>query len=442
MQNSLDEYICLPWAEQGVSLFLQEGFTIKDRGFLLTGLTSLSVLSYFVCVFTLTRQVPFYQLSKIISLSLILMFVFSVPFLLKNFWESDRTIKYLFIVNIICLTFLLFYSILMEHNSLSLAIRFYSIFVLMLSAFFLPPKKIYVNIFIMLAVLHSVLLIGFETYIVLLGDPEFSGYIRSKVMSLGLGDIYTYNSYFYRIQIKGNPILPIAFIVSLFAIQSKRIKLSVASLLFVGTIVAGNFAFILSIIFFIGMYLVILFFSNKKVSAYLRNLFSSRNRKIMLITSLLFVFALGIIVLYPYLNKMFILKMQVSIPTRFDQVNHLVTNLTGSTFSLLFGKGLGNVINIISDYRDYRNNYYFELQTFYILNQVGILYFIMFLATHIIFVVKFWKNKFIYLMYFSYFIYAFTNPYLFDTTNILVLIVLTTLSKLYLKEGKNSESTI
>jgi hypothetical protein len=370
------------------------------------------------------------------------MFTFSVPFLLKNFWESDKKIKCLFILNIICLTILLVYSIVGEHNSGSLAIRFYSIFVLLLSAFFLPPKKIYVTIFIALAVLQSVLLIGLETYIVLLRDPEFSGYIRGRVMELGLGDIYTFNQYFYRIQIKGNPILPIAFLVSLFAIQSTRLKISAAALLFVGTIVAGNFAFILAIVFFFGMYSVILFFSNKTVSDYVKNLFNSRKRMIMLVGTLLLVFILAASVLFPYLKELFLLKMQVSIPARFDQVNHLIDSLTETPVTLLFGQGLGNVINVISDFRDYRNNYYYELQTIYILNQVGILYFLLFLLTKIIFVIKFWKNKYTYLIYLSYLVYAFTNPYLFDTTNIVVLIVLSSLSKLYLKEGKNSESKI
>ncbi|WP_144061520.1 hypothetical protein [Bacillus sp. 1NLA3E] len=337
---------------------------------------------------------------------------------------------------------MLIYSIVIEHNSVSLAIRFYSVFVLLLSAFFLPPKKIYVNIFVLLAVLHSVLLIGFEIYIVLFGDPEFAGFIRSKVMELGLGDIYTYNQYFYRIQIKGNPILPISFLVSLFAIQSKRLKISAASLLFVGTIVAGNFAFILAILFFLGMYFIILFFSNKKVSVFLKNLFNSRMRILMLVGSIILILFIAVMVLYPYLNELLLLKMEVSIPTRFDQMAQLIENLAETPTSLLFGQGLGNVINVITDYRDYRNNYYFELQTLYVLNQVGILYFLLFLITKIAFVIKFWDNKFIYLIYLSYVLYAFTNPYLFDTTNILVLIVLSSLSKLYFKEGKNSESKI
>lgn len=337
---------------------------------------------------------------------------------------------------------MLVYSIVIEDNSVSLAIRFYVILILLLSAFFLPPKKIYVTIFIGLAVLHSVLLIGFETYIVFLGDPDFSGYIRSKVMEYGFGDIYTFNQYFYRIQIKGNPVLPIAFLVSLYAIESKRLKIAAASLLFVGTIVAGNFAFILAIVFYLGMYCVILFFSNQKVSAYLKKLFSSRKRILTMTGSLLLVLVLVGALVFPYLNELFILKMQVSIPTRFDQVYHLIVSLIESPITLLFGQGLGNVINVISDYRDYRTYYYFELQTIYIINQVGILYFLVFLFTKITYVIKFWNNKYIYLLYLSYVVYAFTNPYLFDTTNIVVLIVLSSLGKLYLKEGNNSESKI
>ncbi|ULT56457.1 hypothetical protein L1999_26010 [Neobacillus drentensis] len=298
------------------------------------------------------------------------------------------------------------------------------------------------NIFILLAVVQSVLLIGFEIYIVLKGDPGFAGYIRSKVLSLKLGDIYTFNGYFYRVQIKGNPVLPIAFLVSLFAIQSKRIKISAAALLFTGTIVAGNFAFILAILFFFGMYLVILFFSNKRVSAFLKNLLKSRTRIFLGAGAVLVVLCVAAFVIYPYFQSLFLLKMQRSIPTRFDQVIHLMNDLRESTSTVLFGQGLGNLINVISDYRDYRNYYYYELQSIYILNQVGVIYFTFFLITKVTFIIRFWRNKFVYLIYLAYVLYAFSNPYLFDATNIIVLIVLNSLSKLYLKEGYNSESKI
>ncbi len=390
----------------------------------------------------MTRQFPFIQLSKIISLSLIFIFVFSVPFLLKNFWKCSKQIKFLFIVNAVCLTVLLIYSIVIEKNNLSLAVRFFTILFLMLMVFFLPGKKSYVNIFILLSLLHSVVLIIFEIYILVFGGPDFAEYIRTKVMTLGMGDIYTYNQYFYRIQIKGNPILPIAFIVSLFAIQSKRIKFAAASLLFVGTIVAGNLAFILAIVFFFGMYGVILFFLNARVVAFLKTLFGNKKRVIMLTCLLVAILAAAGILIYPYIKEVLVRKMEYSIPTRFDQVSHLLNDLVESPITFLFGQGLGNIIYVISDYRDYRNAYYFELQTIYVLNQVGILYFILFLVTKIIFIIKFWRNKITFLIYLSYVLYAFTNPYLFDTTNIIVLIVVSSLNKLYLKEGKNIESKI
>jgi hypothetical protein len=420
----------------------QEEFKIKNQRFLTSVLTSLSVFSFLLCVLALTRQYPFFPLSKIISLSLIFIFIFSIPVIFVNFWKSQKYLKFLFMLNILFLTALLIYSIVIEKNNLSLAIRFFTILVLMLAVFFLPAKKEYVKIFIVFSVIHSVVLILFEIYILLIGGPDFAEYIRGKVMNMGMGDIYTYNQYFYRIQIKGNPVLPIAFLVSLFAIQTKPIKISVASLLFVGTIVAGNLAFILAIVFFFCTYWIVLFFLNQKVAAFLKNTFNSRKRIIMLIGLFLVILLSATIVLFPYLKEVLVRKMEYSIPARFDQVSHLIDDLMESPITLLFGQGLGNIINVISDYRDYRNAYYFELQTIYVLNQVGVLYFSLFLITKIIFIIKFWRNKLLYLLYLSYILYAFTNPYLFDTTNILVLIVLSSLGKLYLKEGNNSESKI
>lgn len=396
-----------------------------------------------MCVFALTRQFQFNQLSNIISISLFLIFVFSVPFLFKNFFNSDKIIKRLFIFNIIFLTFLLIYSIYIEGNNISLAIRFYAIFILLLSVFFLPPKKVYINIFLILAVVQSVFLILFEIYILSFGGSDFAEYIRSKALSLELGDIYTYNNYFYRIQIKGNPILPIAFVLSLFTIKSKQTKFATASLILAGIIIAGNLAFLLSIVFFICMYLLFLFFSNKKVVNFFIYIYSNNRKRIVTIgIFVLIIMILSLILLYPYISEVLFLKMQFSIPARFDQAKYLLEDFSTSVTSLLFGRGLGNLISVITDFRDYRNSYYYELQSLYILNQVGILYFLIFLFTQIIFMIKFWRNKVIYLMYLSYVLYAFTNPYLFDTTNVLVLILLCSLSRTYFRKDNISESKI
>ena len=157
----------------------------------------------------------------------------------------------------------------------------------------------------------------------------------------------------------------------------------------------------------------------------------------MSISAVLLICIVVLIILYPYLYEVFQRKMVYSLPARFDQVKYLIGNLAETPITLLFGQGFGNLINVITDYRDYRNNIYFELQTIYMLNQVGILYFLLFWVTKIIFAVKFWGNKYIYLIYLSYMLYAFTNPYMFDTTNIVVIIVLSSLSKLYFKNNKS-----
>ena len=66
---------------------------------------------------------------------------------------------------------------------------------------------------------------------------------------MGWGDVYTYNGVFWRIQLKGNALLPFAFFVSWIYLSSFK-RYLISSLFLVALILAGNFAFILGVIVF------------------------------------------------------------------------------------------------------------------------------------------------------------------------------------------------
>ncbi|HCT3329922.1 TPA: polymerase, partial [Proteus mirabilis] len=65
-----------------------------------------------------------------------------------------------------------------------------------------------------------------------------------------------------------------------------------------------------------------------------------------------------------------------SLGTRFDQANALMIGLAESYYDILFGQGLGSKLNIITAVRDYRKFIYYELQSLYILYQIGFLGFL------------------------------------------------------------------
>jgi hypothetical protein len=404
----------------------------------------LTYLSFSVSLFAMTRQYPFPELSGLISIGIVLVFAFSALFVLKSILNSEGIIKKLFILNMVFLTILIPYAIFLKGNDVGTALRFFIILVLVLTSFFLPRRKFFVDAFLVIAVLHSLFIIGFELYIVWFSDPTFATHIRNTVLNLGVGDIYTYNGYFYRIQIKGNAILPIAFLVSLFALKEKWLKISVATILFLGTFIAGNLAFMVAIaayfIFYLCLYLYKLLRSKREKIK--ETFFTDVKRTVISLTVLISLTLAICIPLFSYLNDVMVRKSEYSIPARFDQVEVLFDDLLESPTSALFGQGLGNTLQVETEYRDYTNNTYFELQTLYILNQVGILYMILFVITKAFFVYKFWDNSKIYVLYGCYLLYALSNPYVFDTTNIIILIVLSSLNKLLTKEGTFNEGKV
>jgi hypothetical protein len=101
-------------------------------------------------------------------------------------------------------------------------------------------------------------------------------------------------------------------------------------------------------------------------------------------------------------------------------------DLSENNTYLLLGRGIGHTIEKITPSRDYRGNIYFELQTFYVLNQLGLFGFIMFLFYNVYMSIRLY-SKWLILIYVSYIIYAFTNPYIFDTNHIVVILLLNTL---------------
>ncbi|MFD2803319.1 hypothetical protein ACFSYB_00200 [Litchfieldia salsa] len=327
-----------------------------------------------------------------------------------------------------------------EQNSFNLAVRFLIILILLLTAFFIPKKKAFVHIFILLGLTHSILLILFEGYIVFFSDPTFPSYIRGRVLELGVGDIYSYNGYFYRIQIKGNAILPIAFLISLYAINTKWLKYTISITLFIGTLIAGNFAFLIALAAFFLYHLFIFMWEKYKSNQFRIKKFLFKNTTRKLITTILTLLLLLVTVIpvFLYSSEVIKRKLEYSIPTRFDQVFVLLDDMSENPLTIALGKGLGNTVSVETEYRNYTGDIYFELQSIYILNQVGVIYMILFVLTNLVFAIYFWSNRKVYLIYLSYLVYALTNPYIFDSMNILVIVVLGSLVKILEEEGINN----
>ena len=376
---------------------------------------NLLLLLFILIVLFLTRQVPFNSYSFIMNISLILFFIFNYRYILINI-NKDKILKQLFFLTIGISLLMIFYSIYLE-NEPSLIIRFYLIIVLIFLAYFVKPDKKYINIFIFFIGIQALFLICFEVYLMANFSIDTYYPIRHFFLNNNWGDVYTYNGIIWKIQLKGNALLPFAFFISMVYYKGFKRSL-IAGLFFVATLVAGNFAYILGIILFLGLYYI----------------YSKRWTIQKIVLNGFIGIILTIVLFNPTYNYFSIVveqKSGYSNSTRIDQTNVLVENMNKNLVTILFGQGLGNTVDVKTEWRDYSGAIYYELQAFYIMNQLGILFFTFFIFINILLAYYIFKYKLLFIVYASYIFYALFNPYFLDTSHIVVIIILLSLRKVF-----------
>lgn len=376
---------------------------------------NLLLLLFILIVLFLTRQVPFNSYSFIMNISLILFFIFNYRYILINI-NKDKILKQLFFLTIGISLLMIFYSIYLE-NEPSLIIRFYLIIVLIFLAYFVKPDKKYINIFIFFIGIQALFLICFEVYLMANFSIDTYYPIRHFFLNNNWGDVYTYNGIIWKIQLRGNALLPFAFFISMVYYKGFKRSL-IAGLFFVATLVAGNFAYILGIILFLGLYYI--YSKRWTIQKIVLNGFIG-----IILTIVLFNPT------YNYFSNVVEQKSGYSNSTRIDQTNVLVENMNKNLVTILFGQGLGNTVDVKTEWRDYSGAIYYELQAFYIMNQLGILFFTFFILINILLAYYIFKYKLLFIVYASYIFYALFNPYFLDTSHIVVIIILLSLRKVF-----------
>ena len=223
-------------------------------------------------------------------------------------------------------------------------------------------------------------------------------YIRNWVTMNGLGDIYLLGPLSPKVQVHGNALLVMAFIISYM--KDKGFS-KVNIILLLGVLFAGNFAYYLGLALFFVCKGVLLGYKWLK----------QKNKKIVI---LLITFIIGIIISIPYIQSTIKLKSEFSNAVRFEQAEMLLDT------NALIGNGIGHSISKTTEFRKYDGDIYFELQTLYIYNQLGIIGIILFYITVLS---QFFDKKGKLIIYLIYLFYTFWNPYCFDTTQMIVTII-------------------
>lgn len=350
----------------------------------------------------------FIRYTIISNLALMLLYILSW----KNFSNQDKRDSIIF-----CLWLVLLcgYSIILENN-ISYIIRFTLIILFIGMAYFIKlPSKAICQALAIVSLIYCVALIIGELYLFLFFDNSLLPTLRHEVISHNIGDIYPKYGSFYAIQLVGTAALPFIFMLSFVCNLFKSKILIKRLLLLLGVIIAGNFGFIVAI----AIFLVLFYFPTKL------SLRKWLNRLAIILLCFIAISRPAYNFVCDTLEK----KKDVSNATRIEQASILIDDMTENWGTTIMGKGLGNTVDKVGKFRDYRDNQYFELQSLYFLNQLGIIPFVLFFFWNLYLTFKYiplWRFKLVYL---CYVIYAVTNPYIFNTNQIVVVITLISLSK-------------
>ncbi|EPP2894339.1 O146 family O-antigen polymerase [Escherichia coli] len=375
-------------------------------------------------IFFLFRQYPLLKYSSIMNVSCLLFLIFVTFFIKRGVFSSG-----IFLFSLIFLSVHGLYS-LYSGNDPVLISRFYIILILIIVSYYAAIKSIsYINIFIFLAVTQAFVIIGLEAFMFL--NFRFSDYsaIRNYFIDNQFGDIYTYNGFFYHIQIKGNALLLFSYMISFYLYNKTNNKLYLLSSMFLALAVlfCGNLAFYITFLIHAFIFL------------FLRK---ARTYNQLLLKVFIFLITFGVFISYSgmeYLVKAYELKFQganfSSMGTRFDQFNELIDDLFENVLTALVGQGLGNIINVQTAVRNYSDYIYYELQAVYFLNQLGVLLFLLFVIINVILTLKFIKPIELRIVYMLYILYALVNPYMLDTNHVVVVFILVSLSSIFSKGG-------
>ncbi|MBO9731721.1 MAG: hypothetical protein J7623_23980 [Chitinophaga sp.] len=361
----------------------------------------------------MTRQVPFNVLSSLMNVSLFGIYIIAFRTIATQVSIAPVPLKLLTILLTGLLFFDIFYS-LMQQNELGAILRFFVILILLVYSFYLVLPSKAINIFLVIMCLQAVIITLFSIYLTLFFTETSYLPVRFYFQEMEWGDVYTYNSFFYVVQIRGNALLPFALFVAHFYTTKRNLLYRI--ILFIGSVVAGNFAYIIAMAVFYFIY-------------FLRSNTASRLfHKIIILSIMIILLCVPVYIYYvqPILER----KQQGSLDTRSDQAKVLMTDLTTSPANMIFGSGLGHTIEKVTYSRDYRGRLYYELQPLYILNQLGILGFaLMSLFLFVLMPLYRFRNKWILFIYFCYILYSSTNPYIFDSNHIGVILILIALQQ-------------
>lgn len=363
----------------------------------MTYIFPISCIAWTIAIFFYYFQVPFLNFAWLITTGIAIFMILDIKKTLNIFRDYRIGILYLLIISF-CLINLL-YSI-SNGTELSSALRFFWILILLPLCPFYEKKNGHTlyRIFEIFSLGKAIMLIiiAFLVY-------QAGSYAEMREWSQmnNYGDIYYGYADIPKIQLKGNALLLIAFMID-FCKKNKFNLYNIIILL--GILCAGNFAFLLGlVIFFVWRYIAMF-----KIQT---GIF----KKILI----------GVVLLVGMISFGSYSIMESSMKSGYFGSNgmRIIQYEALTDTNILYGSGLGSpVFGAVRLGRSIYDQYY-ELQTLYIYYQVGI---VCLIAFYILMFYSMGKscNKTGFILFLIYLFYSFFNPYCFDTTQMITMILL------------------
>lgn len=293
-------------------------------------------------------------------------------------------------------------------NEPSLAARFFIIVMATLLAFNVRPRRLSLGWALAPVGLQALLIAGFSLGLSILQDPFVAGTVRSTALEEGWGDVYSLNGIYYRVQIIGNALIPLTFLICLF--QERRSRANVAGLIIslLGIVAAGNLTYFIMV--FIAM-----------VARYWQTLM----RRQLLWLILIPVSIAVALVSWQSTSELLESKFDgsgSSMGVRFDQVDTALNSFAEAPVAMLVGHGLGAKFPNGRE-RDYSDYQYIELQVLYITYQLGILGMLLYVLT-LIWCTRHHLTRQGNWIFWLFILSGITNPYILDSNQVIATMIL------------------
>lgn len=326
---------------------------------------------------------------------------------------------------------LLAYSV-YQGNAIGTSARFALIIFFILTAYgWKVDSHFFLKTIFIVSSILILCLICLEIFLFSISNAEYLAIRNEIVRANNMGDVFLYNDIYFKLELRGTPLIVFVYMLSYVVdVFPQKHKWLFRIYYLVGVVLAGNFAYQLAVIIFHFAYYMIS---------------SLDSPQLLVKKSIRLFFALLIIggVLFSFISDTMKEKSDMSNAIRYDQAEVLFNDMSRTGATLLFGSGLGHTMSVKTSWRDYRGNTYFELQTLYVLNQLGLMGFSLLVIANIVLAFRVIKRRELLMVYGVYVTYAFTNPYIWDTNHIVVIVsLLCAQSQLQLKKKKNEQGNL